>query len=150
MAKQDIRTTAKSVIANMKLRNKAVIKMDDLTNYIHTNVDITDVPQDEMEKAYIERQIYPLMNELNWASVIKGQRFFMDMEMCKNEAYFKQVIENSKMSVEEKRKALAKRLEFQKSTFNEIKGQMILNFDTMTCEEDKTREEILEMLAKEA
>lgn len=150
MAKQDIRTTAKSVIANMKLRNKAVIKMDDLTNYVHSNVDITDVPQDEMEKAYIERQIYPLMNELNWASVIKGQRFFMDMEMCKNEAYFKQVIENSKMSVEEKRKALAKRLEFQKSAFNEIKGQMVLNFDTMTCEEDRTREEILEMLAKEA
>ena len=54
------------------------------------------------------------------------------------------------MSVEDKRKALAKRVEFQKSAFDEIRGQMVLNFDTMTCEEDKTREEILEMLAKEA
>lgn len=150
MAKSDIRLTAKEIVANLKARNKAVVKMDDLINFIHKSVDITDVPQEEMEKAYIRQNVYPLMNALNWASVVRGHKFFMDMELCKNDAYFTQVIENSKMSVEDKRKALAKRVEFQKSAFDEIKGQMVLNFDTMTCEEDKTREEILEMLAKEA
>ena len=149
MAKTDIRILTKEIIAHLNENDKAVIRVEDLINKIHSEVDLTDVSMDEMEKAIIIQQVYPLLAELDWASVVRGHGYYINMQMCTNPDYFQKVIQNSHMDISTKRLALKKRESFRKMQC-EIPGQMILNLNTMEPEEEKTTEEILEMLAKEA
>lgn len=152
MAKSDIRQLGKELFANLKENDKAVIRIDDLVKKIQSEVDLTDVPMEEFEKVYIERQIYPLATELAWASVVRGHKYYIDMNICDNPHYWNKVIEESNMDIQTKRMAKAKREQLRKNIF-EMPGQYSMNLNTMNpydLEEEKTTEEILEMLADEA
>lgn len=152
MAKSDIRQFGKELFTNLKENDKAVIRIDDLVRKIQSVVDLTDVSMEEFERVYIERQIYPLATELEWASVVRGHKYYIDMNICNNPYYWNKVIEESNMDIRTKRLAKAKREQLRKNIF-EMPGQYSMNLNTMNpydLEEEKTTEEILEMLAKEA
>lgn len=150
MSKADIRTYTKEIIETMIRNNKAVIRSDELIDRVLLHVNLTDVPEEEKDRALISQQVYPLMAEQNWVSVIRRSGYYINMEMCSNPHYFEQIINNSNLDIQAKQKALEKREKFRNAHCDVIPGQLTFNFDTGTIEEEKTIMEILEMLARDA
>lgn len=150
MSKTNIRTCAKEIIDIMVSNHKAVIRSDELIRRIKSHVDLSDISEDEKDGAIIKQVLYPLLNELNWASVVRRAGYYINMEMCTNRHYFEQVVQNSGLDVQAKQKALEKRSLFMDAYCDTIPGQLTFNFDTGEIEEEKTVTEILEMLARDA
>ena len=128
MSKADIRTCAKEIIDIMVSNDKAVIRSDELIRRIKSHIDLSDIPEDEKDGALIKQVLYPLLNELNWASVVRRAGYYINMEMCSNPHYFEKVVQNSSLDVQAKQKALEKREHFMDAHCDTIPGQLAFNF----------------------
>ena len=150
MSKEDIRRIAKNEIMILVDNNHPVIRADELKRRIKSHVDLSDVPDDEKDDALINQELYPLLAQLNWASVIKRRGYFINMQICKDPFYWRRVLENSQYDKDAIDRIIQKKNLLSPFTSDYMPGQMVLNPETGEILEEKTTEELLEMLARDA
>lgn len=149
MKENSIYSFVASVVKNRKYNEEAIIDGGDLLLEIQRNIDLSEMPREELEKRFLKAVMWSTLNHEGYYSLVRREGLYVNFETMNNSKILKQV----------KDKLIENRtgdIRYDESVINELEklfrekadGMAQLNFDFENGDyyQDLTRDELIQAI----
>ncbi len=140
--------TAITAVINEREDTHRVMDVKELIKMVKAEVNVYSAPVDWFINQALMAAIESSLGKMGYRSVVHGEGLFVNLDKCKNKHYLARMLNEAKLAEIQKEQALNMITKQIKNSG--VEGQMSIDFSTLTCVEDLTDEQLIEMLRADA